>query len=137
MSTEKEIEDFIKEIDILIEKVINMKEYTATAILSVKKSLILRICYFLRKYKKLQEENEELKAKLEFKKYGDLDDIEFEEHIEKIKHESLEDEKEKWRKKIRDRVEELKDMQKENADEIKRNIRFYSMYVNYVVVIII
>lgn len=39
---------------------------------------------------KLQKENDELKAKLEFKKYGDLDDIEFEEYIEKLKYEELE-----------------------------------------------
>lgn len=35
------------------------------------------------------------------------------------------------KQKIRDRVEELKDMQKEHADEIKRITRFYSIYDSY------
>lgn len=87
---EKEIEDFIKETNILIEKVINMKEYTATAILSLKEPLILRIYDFLRKYKKLQEENKELKKS----KYVYGIDMDFD-YIPK--------------KKIRDKIKELED----------------------------
>lgn len=102
MSTEKEIEDFIKEIDILIEKVINMKEYTATAILPVKNYLILRICYFLRKYEKLQKENKELKKS----KYVYGINMDFD-YIPK--------------KKIREKIEELKNEYKnieQNSDFI-------------------
>lgn len=33
--------------------------------------------------------------------------------------------------KIKNRIKELKIIQKENADEIKRNVRFYSIYDSY------
>ena len=59
-SIEEDMRYFIQDIDILINNIINMQEYTATGIVAVKQPLILKIYSFLNDYKRLQKENEEL-----------------------------------------------------------------------------
>lgn len=69
----------------------------------------------------LREKVKELEAKLEFKQYGDLDDLRFEEYMNEFI----------LKENIKNRIKELKIIQEENADEIKKNVRFYSIYDSY------
>lgn len=60
----------------------NGKDFEATCL--AQKEIALNLKTILNLIEKLQKENEDLKAKLEYKEYGDLDNTEFEKYINEI-----------------------------------------------------
>lgn len=71
------------------------------------------------KIKELEEENKKYIIKLTNEEYKRVIDV------------AQEDIKKQFKQKIKDKIKELKIIQEENADEIKRNVRFYSIYDSY------
>ena len=69
------------------------------------------------KVKSLEKEIEELRAKLEFKQFGDLDNAEFEKYIDEYKKNDYIS-----KSKIEDKIKELED---------DKNSKYFDMYISY------